>query len=106
MPETPSLAALIRRSGRSYAEIAADAGISKARVGQFALGQSPSAPSPRTVHGLAYALGVDSQTILEAIAGEIIPVPRDDAVAARIRALPDDRRAVIEATLAALEAMH
>ncbi|WP_017178127.1 hypothetical protein [Actinomyces timonensis] len=103
---TDSLSALIRRSGRSYAQIAADAGISKARVGQFALGQSTTAPTPRTVHGLAYALGVDSQTILDAIAGEISPASRADAIASRIASLPDDRRAVIEATLAALEAMR
>lgn len=87
MPQT--LGELIRSSPLSYAQIAAEAGIGKARVGQLAQDAFTLSPQPETIAGLARALGQPVQVV----------------IAARVASLPPSKRAVMDATLTALEQM-
>ena len=102
MPQT--LGSLIRSSPLSYAQIAAEAGIGKARVGQLAQDAFTLSPQPETIAGLARALGQPVQVVIAAVAASTDHPPADD-IAARVASLPPSKRAVMDATLTALEQM-
>ena len=102
MPQT--LGSLIRSSPLSYAQIAAEAGIGKARVGQLAQDAFTPSPQPETIAGLARALGQPVQVVIAAVAASTAQPPADD-IAARVAALRPGKRAVLDATLTALEQM-
>ena len=92
----------------SYAQIASASGLSKARIGQMAIGAHlRQMPSPASITGLARALDLPVEQVEEAAAASLqTPSARpgvSGGLVRRISALPARDRAVIEAVLRALE---
>lgn len=72
---TPTLARLVRdrkeATGKSYRQIAADSGIAVSTVHKMANGMLHQVPGPRIAEGMARALGLDPQVLLDAIAHDL-----------------------------------
>lgn len=72
---TPTLAKLVadrkEAIGKSYREIAADAGVALSTIHKMAQGRMHQVPGPRIAEGVAYALGVNPQVLLDAVAHDL-----------------------------------